>query len=193
MTSVLKKIATSNAGAAPELIYMPDFVAEARASSARRSRASPASRTSRPMGADGQFTPDYLKAAGKAAVGQYLSSPNFSAFAAGYQDFLDQARGQVRRQPARASSTPTPMTPRTSCSRRSSKVAVENADGSLSIPKGALRDAIYRDQGLPGPDRHADLQPHRATAARRSSPSTRSPRPNVDARKMPDKPIWPTP
>ncbi len=87
MTSVLKKIATSNAGAAPDLIYMPDFVAVAGYLSSQIPGIAGLEKV-KTMGADGHFTPDYLKAAGKAAVGHYLTSPNFSAFGSGYQDFL---------------------------------------------------------------------------------------------------------
>ncbi len=39
-------------------------------------------------GADGIFSPDFLKAAGDAALGMVWSSPDFSAFGGGYADFL---------------------------------------------------------------------------------------------------------
>ena len=38
--------------------------------------------------ADGSFSQDFVNAAGEAAKGMYLSSPDFSAFGSGYQDFL---------------------------------------------------------------------------------------------------------
>ena len=38
------------------------------------------------MGADGLFSPDFLAAAGSAALGMYLSSPDFSTFGSAYSE-----------------------------------------------------------------------------------------------------------
>jgi branched-chain amino acid transport system substrate-binding protein len=69
-------------------------------------------------------------------------------------------------------------------------VAVQNADGSLSIPKGALRDAIYATKDFPG-----------ITGTLSCSPSGDCGAPvigvyqvtqeNFDKLTMPDKAIWP--
>ena len=51
------------------------------------------------MGADGIFSPDFYKAAGEAAVGMYHSSPDFSAFGAGYKDFLAKHQKKYGEKP----------------------------------------------------------------------------------------------
>jgi branched-chain amino acid transport system substrate-binding protein len=101
------------------------------------------------MGADGHFTPDFLKAAGAASVGHYLSSPNFGAFGSGYQDFLAKRAAKFGGKPlsvfhAHAYDATNILF------KALEKVAVENADGSLSVPKGALRDAIYATKDFVG-------------------------------------------
>jgi len=104
------------------------------------------------MGADGHFSADYLKGAGPAAVGHYLSSPNFAAFGSGYKDFLVKRKAKFGGDPlsvfhAHAYDATNILF------AALDKVVVENADGSLTVPKGALRDAIYATkdfQGLTG-------------------------------------------
>ncbi len=96
MTSVLKKIATSNAGAAPDLIYMPDFVAVAGYLSSQIPGIAGLENV-KTMGADGHFTADYLKAAGKAADRPLPDQPELLGLRVGLQGLPHQARGQVRR------------------------------------------------------------------------------------------------
>ena len=144
MSAVLKTVAASQ----PEAIYFPVFVAAAGFLSAQIPTVSGLEGIVT-MGADGHFTPDYLKAAGNAAVGHYLSSPNFGAFGAGYADLLEK-------RAAKFGGTPLSVFHAHAYDAANilfaalEKVAVENADGSLSIPKGALRDAIYATKDFPG-------------------------------------------
>jgi branched-chain amino acid transport system substrate-binding protein len=189
MTSVLKKIATSNAGAAPDLIYMPDFVAVAGFISSQIPGIAGLENV-KTMGADGHFTPDYLKAAGKAAIGHYLTSPNFKAFGSGYKDFL-------AKRSAKFGGTPLSVFHAHAYDATNilfaalDKVAVENADGSLSVPKGALRDAIYATKDFPG-----------LTGTLTCSPTGDCGAPviaayqitdgNITTQTMPDTPVWPT-
>jgi branched-chain amino acid transport system substrate-binding protein len=141
------------------------------------------------MGADGHFTPDFLKAAGAASVGHYLSSPNFAAFGEGYADFLKKREAKFGGSPlsvfhAHAYDATNIIF------AALEKVAVENADGSLSVPKGALRDAIFATKDFPG-----------ITGTLSCSPTGDCGAPviavyqvtqeNVDKGEVPSAPIWP--
>jgi ABC-type branched-chain amino acid transport systems, periplasmic component len=144
MTPVLKTVAATK----PELIYYPVFVAAAGFLSAQIPTVSGLENV-KTMGADGHFTPDYLKAAGAASVGHYLSSPNFSAFGAGYKDFLTKRAAKFGGQPlsvfhAHAYDATNILF------AALDKVAIDNGDGSLTIPKGALRDAIFATKDFKG-------------------------------------------
>ncbi|MCJ7712477.1 MAG: branched-chain amino acid ABC transporter substrate-binding protein, partial [Chloroflexi bacterium] len=144
MSAVLKTVAASG----PEVIYFPVFVAAAGFLSAQIPTVSGLENV-KTMGADGHFSPDYLKAAGNAAVDHYLSSPNFGAFGAGYADLLTKRADKFGGTPlsvfhAHAYDATNMLF------AALEKVAVENADGSLSVPKGALRDAIYATKDFPG-------------------------------------------
>jgi branched-chain amino acid transport system substrate-binding protein len=79
MKPMLTRIAATN----PELIYYPIFIA-AGGQITKQAREVPALEKTKLAGADGIFSPDFLKAAGDAAMGFYHSSPDFSAFGSGY-------------------------------------------------------------------------------------------------------------
>ena len=147
-TTDMSAVLTTVAASKPEMIYFPVFVA---AAGFLRSQVGniPGLENVKTMGADGHFTPDFLKAAGAASVGHYLSSPNFAAFGPGYQDFLAKRATKFGGKPlsvfhAHAYDATNIIF------AALEKVAVENADGSLSIPKGALRDAIYATKDFAG-------------------------------------------
>lgn len=147
MSTVLKTIAATG----PEFIYYPVFIAEAGFLTSQIPNVSGLENV-KTMGADGHFSADFLKAAGEAAVGHYLSSPDFSAFAEGYASFLEKRAAKFGGDPlsvfhAHAYDATNILF------AALEKVAVENSDGSLTIPKGALRDAIFATkdfQGLTG-------------------------------------------
>jgi len=83
MRPVLTKIATAK----PDIIYYPIFIAEGGFITRQSKEISGLEKTIL-FGADGMFSPDFYKAAGMAAVGMFHSSPDFGAFAGGYQAFL---------------------------------------------------------------------------------------------------------
>ncbi|MBZ5529531.1 MAG: branched-chain amino acid ABC transporter substrate-binding protein [Acidobacteriia bacterium] len=85
MKPVLTRIATGK----PDLIYFPIFIAEG-GFIAAQIRDVPGLEKTAMMGADGIFSPDFLKAGGKNVVGMFWSSPNFSAFGSGYQALVDK-------------------------------------------------------------------------------------------------------
>lgn len=184
MSEVLKTVAASK----PEIVYFPVFVAAAGFLRAQIGTVSGLENV-KTMGADGHFSPDFLKAAGQAAVGHYLSSPDFSAFGAGYKDFLAKRLAKFGGSPlsvfhAHAYDATNILF------AALEKVAVENADGSLSVPKGALRDAIYATKDFKG-----------LTGTLSCSPTGDCGAPvigvyeitkeNVDTLTLPTAPIWP--
>ncbi len=85
----MRPVLTTIASAAPEAIYYPIFIAEGGFVTAQAGEV-PGLESVVLMGADGLFSPDFVNAAGAAAEGMYLSSPDFSAFGEGYQDFLQK-------------------------------------------------------------------------------------------------------
>ena len=184
MGTVLKAVAASG----PEFIYFPVFVAEA---GFLRSQVPTVSglENVKTMGADGHFSADFLKAAGASALGHYLSSPDFTAFGPGYQDFLTKRAAKFGGDPlsvfhAHAYDATNILF------AALDKVAVENADGSMTIGKGALRDAIFATKDFVG-----------LTGTLSCNPSGDCGAPvigvyeitqeNVDNVKLPTVPIWP--
>jgi len=144
MRPVLTKIAAGK----PEMIYYPIFIA-AGGHVTRQSKEVAGLEKTILMGADGIFSPDFYKAAGEAAVGMYHSSPDFSAFAAGYQDFLakHQAKyGQAPLAPFHAHAYDATMIVFAAIE----KVAVKCPDGTLYVGRKALRDALYATKGFKG-------------------------------------------
>ena len=147
-TTDMSAVLTTVAAAKPEIIYFPVFTGAAGYLKSQVGNI-PGLETVKTMGADGHFNPDFMKAAGAAAVGHYLSSPNFGAFGPAYADFLKKREAKFGGAPlsvfhAHAYDATNIIF------AALEKVAVENADGSLSIPKGALRDAIYATKDFAG-------------------------------------------
>ena len=101
------------------------------------------------MSADGTFSPDYLTAAGPAALGQLISSPDTSKFAASYQDFLAKHLEKYGEQPlsifhAHAYDATVMVL------AALKEVAVTGADGTTFIPRSAYRAALYATKDLQG-------------------------------------------
>jgi branched-chain amino acid transport system substrate-binding protein len=183
MRPVLTKIATGH----PDLIYFPIFVA-AGGYVARQSREVPGLEKVHLMAADGCFSPDFYKAAGEAAVGMFHSSPDFSAFAGGYEAFLAKYKKL---------SGSTPIAPFHAHAYDAAimifdaikKVGKTAPDGTLYIGRNKLRDALYETKnykGLTGNLTCTALgdcaDPHIAVY--------QTTKENVDKLVMPDKPIW---
>jgi branched-chain amino acid transport system substrate-binding protein len=147
----MKPVLTSVAAEAPEALYFPVFVAEGGFLAAQAKEVAGLENTIL-LGSDGMFSPDFVTAAGPAAEGFYLSSPNFSAFQEGYASFLEKHTAKFGESPLSAFHAHA-YDGANMLFNALEAVAVENADGSLSIPKGALREAIFATkdhQGLTG-------------------------------------------
>ena len=144
MHPVLTKIATGK----PEFIYYPIFIAAGGFITRQAKEVAGLEQVSL-MAADGCFSPDFYKAAGEAAVGMYHSSPDFSAFAGGYKAFLAKHQkkyGEKPIAPFHAHAYDAAMM----IFAAIEKVAVKGKDGSLTIDRGKVRDALYETNNFKG-------------------------------------------
>lgn len=144
----MKPVLTRVAATKPDAIYYPIFVAEGGFITAQTAEV-PGLENVAKIGSDGMFSADMLKGAGPAAEGMYLSSPDFTAFQAGYQDFLKKHKAKYGGDPlsvfhAHAYDATGIFF------AAIEKVAITGPDGTIYVPKKALRDAIYATQGYRG-------------------------------------------
>lgn len=144
MRPVLTKIATGK----PEFIYYPIFIA-AGGHVTRQVKEVGGLENVKLMGADGIFSPDFYKAAGDTAIGMFHSSPDFSAFAAGYKDFLAKHQKKYGEKPL------APFHAHGYDAARIIFAAIEKVgknapDGTLYIGRKQLRDALYATKNFKG-------------------------------------------
>jgi branched-chain amino acid transport system substrate-binding protein len=144
MSAVLTPIAAG----APDAIFFPVFIAGA-GYLTDQAKDTPGLEDTILMSADGTFSPDYITAAGPAAVGQLISSPDTSKFAAGYQDFLAKHRAKYGEEPlsifhAHAYDATVMVM------AALEEVALTGADGTTFIPRTTYRDALYATTDLQG-------------------------------------------
>lgn len=98
---------------------------------------------------DGMFGPDLYLKAGMSAVGVYHTAPNLSYFTPEYNRFLEKHQKKYRESP---------IGPFHACAYDAAmmvfaaieKVALNAPDGSLSIDRKALRDALYATRKMKG-------------------------------------------
>lgn len=144
----MRPVLTNIASAKPELIYLPIFTA-AGGFVTSQSKEVPGLEAVKLMGADGIFSPDFLKAAGAAAMGMYHSSPDFSAFASGYAAFLDKHQAKYGEKPLSAFHAHG-YDAASIIFAAIEKVGVKDADGTLHIGRQALREAMFATKGFQG-------------------------------------------
>ncbi len=145
----MKPVLTRIAAGSPQLIYFPIFVAEG-GFIASQIRDVPGLEKTDMMGADGIFSPDFLKAGGKNTVGMYFSSPNFSAFGSAYQDLVKKYLAKYNVKGTLAPFHAHAYDAANIIFAAIEKVAVKGSDGSLTIGKQALRDAIAATKDFKG-------------------------------------------
>jgi len=183
MRPVLTKIATGK----PEFIYYPIFIA-AGGHITRQAKEVAGLEKTILMGADGIFSPDFYKAAGDAAIGMYHSSPDFSAFAAGYKDFLAKHQkkyGEKPLAPFHAHAYDAAMM----IFAAIEKVGQKAPDGTLHIGREKLRNALYVTKGFKGLtgtvtcDKYGDCADPRIAIYITTAD-------NVKKLVMPDTPFW---
>lgn len=158
MRPVLTKIAAGR----PQLIYYPIFIAAGGHVTRQAKEVAGLSGVTL-MGADGMFSPDFMKAAGDAAVGMYHSSPDLSPEALGprYKEFQDKHQKKYGEKPLSAFH-PHAYDAALMIFAAIEKVAKTDAAGNTYIGRKALRDALYATKGFRGLtgtltcDRHGD-------------------------------------
>lgn len=142
MTGVLTSIATG----APQIIYFPifepegNFIADQACSVAGLEGVAL-------MGADGLLTSTFPAAAGSCAVGMYLSGPYVAA--SSMSDFLDKYNSLFGEGPA-AGFAPHSYDAMNMILGAIEAVATVDADGTVHVPRQALRDALYGTAGFSG-------------------------------------------
>jgi branched-chain amino acid transport system substrate-binding protein len=183
MRPVLTKIATGK----PEFIYFPIFIA-AGGHITRQAKEVSGTEKVKLMGADGIFSPDFYKAAGDAAIGMYHSSPDFSAFGAGYKTFLEKHQkkyGEKPIAPFHAHGYDAAMM----IFAAIEKVAKKAPDGTLHIGRKALRDALYATKNMKGLTGNVTCGPTGDCADPRIAVYITTEE-NVKKLQIPEKPFW---
>jgi len=144
----MKPMLTGVAATGPDFFYFPIFIA-AGAQITSQAKQVPGMENVQLAGADGIFSPDFLKAAGDAALGMNWSSPDFSAFGAGYADFLKKHEtkyGIKVEAPFHAHAYDAANI----IFAGIEKAAIKNSDGSLLIPRKAVHAAMAATKDFTG-------------------------------------------
>lgn len=145
----MKSVLTSVATGAPELIYFPIFV-NAGSLIIRQAKETAGLEKTYLMGADGMFSPDVMEAAGDSVEGFFVSSPDLAAFTSDYQaKFLPAYQAKFGTVPIsifHAHAYDAAMMIFSAIE----KVAVKDTDGTLHIPRQALRDAMFSIKDFKG-------------------------------------------
>lgn len=144
MRPVLTRIATQQ----PELIYYPIFNPAGSFITLQAKEISGLENV-KLMSADGLLEPQTVQNAGQAAVGLYLSGPDLTVLGAKYQEFVQKYQQKYGTKPVagfHAHAYDATMM----IVEAIKKVAVQTPDGTLYIPRKALRDALYQTKNFPG-------------------------------------------
>ena len=144
-----KPLLTSIAQGNPEALYFPDFNPACALIAKQAAEIMPDTLL---IGSDGCLATDFLETAGAAANGVFASSPDLSVFANGdfyKNEFLPAYKTEFGTDPtavfhAHAFDAMNILFEAIKSS------AIENDDGSLTIPRQALRDAIFATSGWAG-------------------------------------------
>jgi len=145
----MKPALTRVAAGTPQLVYFPVFV-KAGGFICAQMRDVPGLEQTVMMGADGIYTPDYVKACGENAVGMHWSSPDFSVFGSGYQDLVDKYKKKYNLEGTLAPFHAHSYDAINIVFAAIEKVAVQDADGTLHIGRQALRDAVAATKDFKG-------------------------------------------
>jgi branched-chain amino acid transport system substrate-binding protein len=144
MVPVLTRVAAE----APDFLYYPIFIAEGGFITSQV-RDVPGLENVALAGSDGMFSPDFITAAGPNAEGMFLSSPDFTAFADEYQDFLALYEEKFGEAPlavfhAHAFDATNMLF------QAIEDVALEDASGTTWIPRGGLRERLFATEDFQG-------------------------------------------
>ncbi|MFO1540662.1 MAG: branched-chain amino acid ABC transporter substrate-binding protein [Chloroflexota bacterium] len=136
------------APAAPEVLYFATLTDDG-AALVRSAGSVPGLAGTTLIGADGVLTREFVAAAGPAALGVYISGPTSDAFADTYPKMRDAyaaAWGAEPTGPYHAQAWDAAGLLLDALG----SAAVEGADGSLAIGRGAVRDALFATRGVAG-------------------------------------------
>lgn len=145
----MKPVLTNIATGAPDAIYFPIFTKEGGAI-VDQVRDVAGLEDVALIGSDGLFSLDFVKAAGPDVEGMFLSSPDFSAFQAGYADFVEKYKEHTGLDSPLQAFHAHGYDAANILFSAIESVGVENDDGSVDIDLNALRDAIYATKDFPG-------------------------------------------
>jgi len=144
MKPMLTRVAAQN----PDFIYYPIFI-PAGGQITSQAKEVTGLEGVQLAGADGMFSPQFLEAAGSAVLDFKWSSPDFSAFGAGYQDFLAAHLAKYG-EPPLAPFHAHAYDAANIIFAAIEKVAIQGDDGSLLIPRKALVDAMFATKDFAG-------------------------------------------
>jgi len=145
MSSVLASIATGK----PDIIYFPIFL-PAGAFIIHQAKTTPGLENTKLMGADGLYSPDVMKSAGADVEGFMVSSPLVTG--AAYDAFVAKYKTKFGEEPINIFHAHA-YDAFNIVKAAIEKVAVQEKDGTVYIPRQALRDAMAATkdfQGLTG-------------------------------------------
>jgi len=145
MSSVLASIATGK----PQIIYFPIFL-PAGAFIIHQAKTTPGLEQTKLMGADGLYSPDVMKSAGADVEGFMVSSPLVTG--AAYDAFVAKYKTKFGEDPINIFHAHA-YDAFNIVKAAIEKVAVQEKDGTVYIPRQALRDAVAATkdfQGLTG-------------------------------------------
>ncbi len=145
-----KNLLTSIAGDEPDVLYFPDFNPACALISKQAKDILPGATIL--IGSDGCLETGFLDTAGKAAEGVYASSPDVTVFQSGdfyANDFLPAYEEQFGTEPTSVFHAHA-FDAASIVFEAIEAVAIQNDDGSLSIPRQALRDEVFSTSGYEG-------------------------------------------
>jgi branched-chain amino acid transport system substrate-binding protein len=145
-----KSVLTSIAAGEPEFIYHPIFV-QAGSLIIDQAKQVPGLEDVHLMGADGMFSPDVVEGAGESVEGAFVSSPDTAAFTDDYETtFLPKYRELSGEENPVSIFHAHAYDAANMVFAAIEKVAVQDEDGTLHIPRQALRDALYATKDFKG-------------------------------------------
>jgi branched-chain amino acid transport system substrate-binding protein len=144
MRPLLTAIATTQ----PELIYYPIFIAEGGFVTSQAKEIAGLGEVIL-AGADGMYSPDFLSAAGEAAEGMFISSPDLAFVGDKYKNFVTQYNEKYGEDPLSVYHAHA-YDGATMIFDAIEKVAKTDAEGNTLIGRQALRDALYATKDFEG-------------------------------------------
>jgi branched-chain amino acid transport system substrate-binding protein len=184
----MKSVLTRVAATGPQLLYYPIFIASGGLITRQAPEVAGLKGVTL-MGSDGMFSPDFIKAAGTAAEGMYLSSPDFSKFQAGYAAFLEKYKKGLAVVLSAFHAHAYDAT--NILFAALDKVVVEGPDGTLYVPLKALRDAIYATKDFAGVTGTLTCNASGDCGAPLIAVYQVTKRETTEAKWPPEKPVWP--